>query len=144
MKTTALVTLLQETTEVSSLLTVSVQGPAPRPAAIYKQVLPRGFNLPAIVVHRYNGTRDQDLGGPVDAREDNFQLDIYGDTQDDCDAATDACRELLVGFTGTLDDGTVIQGCYLDQDRDMPFLPNADTKGLAFRALLGLRFISTV
>ena len=144
MKTAPLITLLQSTESISSLLTQTVTGPHPRPAAVYKQVLPRGYKLPAIVVHRYNGTHDQDMSGPIDIREDNFQLDIYGDTQDDCDAVTDASRDFLTGFTGTLPDDTVVTGTYLEQDRDMPFLPNADVKSLAFRAMLGFRFVSKV
>lgn len=144
MKTKALITLLQTTGSISSLLSTTVSGTQPRPAAVYKQVLPRGYTLPAIVVHRYNGSRDQSMKGPVDIREDNFQIDVYGDTPDDCDAATDASRDLLTGFTGTLADGTVVQGAYLEQDRDMPFLSNADTKSLAFRSLLGFRFVTKV
>jgi hypothetical protein len=144
MKTAALITLLQSTPAVSSLLSTAVNVPAPKPAAVYKQVLPRGYTLPAIVVHRYNGAREQDMSGPVDIREDNFQLDVYGDTDGDCDAATDAARSFLTGFTGTLADGTVVTGTYLEQDRDMPFLPNADVKSLAFRSLLGYRFVTKV
>lgn len=148
MKTASLVDFLQTSESVGPLLAASVSGPNPRPPAVYKQVLPRAYKLPAIAVHRYGATTDQDMSGPINVREDNFQLDIYGDTQADCDAVTDACRTQLTGYTGTYTnstdstDTTVIVGSYLDQDRDMPFLPNADTNSLAFRSLLGFRIVS--
>jgi hypothetical protein len=112
--------------------------------AVFAQVLPRAYALPAVVVHRYNGTRDQDMSGPMDVREDNFQLDLYGATQADCDAVTDAARNFLTGYVGTLADGAVVSGTYLEQDRDMPYLANADVKTFAFRALLGFRFVTKV
>lgn len=111
---------------------------------MFEQVLPRGYTLPAIVVHRYNGVQDQDYAGPIGIREDNFQLDVYGDTALDCDNVTSACRNLLIGYTGRLTDGTLVEGAYLEQDRDMPFLANADGKGIALRALLGIRFVTEV
>lgn len=136
MKTSTLVSLLSGDSSITALLSA--------PTAISEQALPRGFALPAIVVHRYNGGQDQAFDGPSGVREDNFQIDVYGLTADQCDAITDACRVLLTGYSGTLSDGTAVQGCYLEQDRDMPFLPNADIKSLAFRSLLGFRFVTGV
>lgn len=144
MKTSTLITLIQTTGAISSLLAKAVNVPDPKPAAVYAQVLPRGYKLPAIVVHRYNGGQDQSMQGPIDVREDNFQLDIYGGTATDCDAVTDASRKYLTGLTGTLADGTVVRCAYLEQDRDLPFLPNADTTSLAFRSMLGFRFVTKV
>lgn len=145
MTTDTLITFLRGTNAVSSLLGAPVKlsdGTLPT-AAVYKQVLPRAYKLPAIVVHRYNGVSDQDMAGPVNAREDNFQLDVYGDTENDCDALTNACRSLMTGLTGEVG-STFVMGTYLEQDRDMPFLPNADSKSLAFRSLLGYRVVSKV
>lgn len=109
---------------------------------ISKSVLPRGYKLPAIAIHRYGGGQDYDFAGPVDISEDQIQLDIYGDTADDCDQVTEAVRALLIGFTGALSDGTVVQACYLERDMDMPFLPHADSKGIANRSTLGFRVVS--
>jgi Protein of unknown function (DUF3168) len=131
MKAASLITLLTATDAVSSLLS--------SPGAVYNSVLPRGYKMPAIVVHRYNGSQDQDMTGPVDAREDSFQLDIYAGAADVCDAITDACRTLLTGFTST-----EVQGTYLEQDRDMPFVSNANKESVGFRSLLGFRFVSKV
>ena len=139
MTASSLIALLQATPEIASLLGTYQSAPA-----VHLQVMPRGYKFPAIVVHRYMGTRDQDFQGPVSVEESNFQLDIYGDTATDCEAVTDACRTFLTGYTGTLADGTVVQGTYKEQDRDMPFLANADIKSLAFRSLLGFRFVTQV
>lgn len=111
-------------------------------APVYKSVLPRGYTLPAIAVHRYDGTQDYQFDGPTDPDENKVQFDVYGKTADECQQQSAAVRALLVSFTGTLPGGTRVQGCFLERDMDMPFLPNADTKGLAFRAVLGFRIIS--
>jgi hypothetical protein len=112
--------------------------------SVFNSVLPRAYKLPAIAVHRYAGAWDQDFLGPNTTREDSFQLDIYGSNGDTAQAVIDACRTFFTGFTGTLSDGTVVLGAYLEQDRDMPFLPNADTQSMAFRSLLCFRFVTQV
>lgn len=140
MKTSALVTLLLSTSTVTTLLADAKGGGK----AVYEQMLPRAYKLPAIAVHRYGGVSEQTFGGPINLREDNLQIDCYGDTAADCDAVTDACRTLLNGFAGTLAGGTVVVGTFLEQDRDMPFLPNADVSSMAFRSLLGFRIVSQV
>ncbi|HZP06773.1 MAG TPA: hypothetical protein VFB43_17875 [Terracidiphilus sp.] len=144
MKAAALVELLQANETLIALLAQATNVPDPKPPAVYQDVLPRGFQMPAIVVHRYTGVREQTFAGPVNAREDNFQIDVYGDTPADRDAVLDVTRDLLVGYAGTLPDETVVMGTYLEQDRDMPYLPNADAKSLAYRSLLGLRFVTKV
>lgn len=110
---------------------------------IYKSALPRGYTLPAIAVHRYGGAQDYDLSGPVGVKEDQIQLDVYGQDPDSASAAAVLVKALLEPYTGTLSDGTIVQACYLERDMDMPFLPHADAKGIADRSLLGFRVIST-
>jgi hypothetical protein len=107
---------------------------------VYKSVLPRGYVLPAIAIHRYGGAQDYDYAGPVDVREDQIQIDVYVDAADD--TVLEAIRALISGYVGTLPDGTVVQACYLEREMDMPFLPNADTKGIANRSTLGFRVVS--
>lgn len=111
-------------------------------ARVYEDVLPRGYALPAAVVHRYAGVQDYDMAGPVDVREDQIQVDAYGRTAPECQQVKETVRELLAPYVGTLPDGTVVQACYLERDMDMPFLPNADTKGIAYRSILGFRVVS--
>ena len=109
----------------------------------YKSVLPRGYKLPALAIHRYGGTQDYDMAGPVGVREDQIQIDCYGETADDCEAVAEDARSALVGYVGTLSDGTVVQACYLERFMDMPFLPHADAKGIASRSTLGFKVVST-
>jgi hypothetical protein len=108
----------------------------------YKNALPRGYRLPALAIHRYGGNLDYDMAGPNSESEDQIQIDIYGDTPDDCQAASEAVRALLAPFVGTLSDGSRVQACYLERDMDMPYLPHADAKGIANRASLGFKVVS--
>lgn len=109
---------------------------------IYKSVLPRGYTLPSIAIHRYGGTKDYEFDGPVATREDQIQVDCYASDPESAQQVAEAVRALLVPYVGTLPDGTVVQACYLERDMDMPFLPHADSKGIANRALLGFRVVS--
>lgn len=109
---------------------------------LYKGVLPRGYTLPAIAAHRYGGTQEYEYAGPIDSSEDQIQLDVYGEDADSCLQVVTAVKAVLNPFVGTLPDGTVVKACYLERDMDMPFLPHADTKGLAFRSLLGYRMVT--
>lgn len=109
---------------------------------VFKSVLPRGYALPAIAVHRYDGTQDYQFDGPVGVREDMIQFDVYGATAEAAQQVAEAVRTALVGYTGTLPDGSIVQAVYLERDMDMPFLPHADSKGIANRSLLGFRVVS--
>ena len=110
--------------------------------AVYANELPRGYALPAIAVHRYGGSQEYEMAGPVGLREDQIQFDCYGATSDATQQVAEAVRSLLVAYVGTLSDGTVVRACYLERDMDMPFMPKADTKGIANRSLLGFRVVS--
>lgn len=127
---------------IISLLTADSGVNALVSAQIYKSVLPRGYQLPAIAVHRYGGTQDYQFSGPTDTREDQVQIDCYSEDAAKAQQVTEAVRKLLVGYTGRLPDGTIVQACYLERDMDMPFLPNADSKGIANRSMLGFRVVS--
>lgn len=115
---------------------------------VYEGELPRGYKLPAVAVHQYNGNQDSDFSGPVDDREDFIQFDIYGSTAVAARTLKAAIRALFVGsreipgFLGTLPDGTVVEGIFLERDMDLPFLPHADQKGIANRTTLGIRVTS--
>lgn len=112
-------------------------------ARIYKSELPRGFVLPALAVHRSgSGSKDYTFSGPTPIREDQIQIDAYGGDAETCQQVAEAVRIALIGYTGTLPDGTVVVACYLERDMDMPFLPHADQKGLANRSLLGFKMVS--
>ena len=108
---------------------------------VYENELPRGYVLPAVCVHQYGGTQDYDFAGPVDINEDQIQLDVYGADSLTCRTAAEAVRKLLEDFTGTLPDGTVVQGLYKERDQAFPFLAHADQKGIANRWMLGFRAV---
>lgn len=128
----ALVTLLQNDAGVSALVSGS----------IYLSELPRGYTLPAICAHRYNGTQEYGVSGPVGVREDQVQFDIYGPDATTAQQVSEAVRHVLDAFTGVLSDGTKVQACYMERDMDMPFMTHADTKGIANRSVLGYRIVN--
>ena len=108
----------------------------------YENEFPRGFVLPAVVVHQYGGNQDYDFTGPIDITEDQVQVDCYAQDSSGCRALRLSVKDLLEAFTGTLPDGTVVQAMYKERDLAMPFLPNANTKGIANRWTLGFRVVS--
>ena len=84
---------------------------------VYQDRLPRGFTLPAIVVHQYGGTEDTEFDGVTDVNEGHVQIDVYGKTPAERDGAVAAVVSLLKGFTGTLPDteGTKVQLCRIER-----------------------------
>ena len=137
-----IISYLESKTAITSLVT----------GGIYRSVLPRGYVLPAVCVHRYGGAQDFDYSGPQGVLESQIQFDCYAATADIAEQINAAIKLLFVGsktvpatpYTGTLPDGTIVQGVFFEREMDMPFLPNADAKSLANRALLGLRFVIQV
>lgn len=108
---------------------------------IYENELPRGYTLPAIAVHQYGGVRDYDYTGPVDIKEDQIQLDCYGADSPTCRATKEAATKLLESYVGTLPDGTVVQGLFYEREQAMPFVKQADQKGIANRWMVGFRVV---
>ena len=121
---------------------VSPATPVPG-SAVFKNELPRGYTLPALCIHRYGDDEDTDLSGPIGVRENQVQIDIYEDPSAEVlGEVYEAVRALLIGYVGTLPDGTVVSLIQLQRGMDMPFLPKADQKGIANRSLLGFRVVT--
>jgi len=132
MITEGIISLLKNDTGVAAVVS----------SRVYRDVLPRGYVFPAIVVHKYARAQEYQFSGPVDVAEDHIQIDAYGSTSAARDSAIDAATSLLIGYVGTLPDGTIVQTCMLEREMDMPFLAKADATGFAFRTLLGFRIVS--
>lgn len=109
---------------------------------VYKGELPRGFVLPAIVLHRYGQAQDYDFDGPIDLSEPQVQVDCLAPTPDERDTLVTAVKAELNGFTGTLPGGNEVQGCYIERDMDLPYAAGMDPKGIASRSVLGYRVVS--
>lgn len=108
----------------------------------HKDALPRGFQFPAIVVHRYNGALEYEFAGPADTKETNVQFDVYGKTSDERDTLMESLTGLMDSFVGTLPDGTVVQGCFRERGpQELPYLPSAEQKGPGFRSAVGYRIV---
>ena len=109
---------------------------------VYENSIPRGNVFPAVVVHSYNGTQDYDYAGPIGIREQMVQFDTYGRTSVEARKLREAVRRLISRYKGTLPDGTTVQAAFLEREMDMPFLPNADAKGVSNRSVLGFRIVT--
>ena len=111
---------------------------------VYENFLPRGYVLPAIVLHQYGGDRDSQMDGPVSIGADQIQFDCYGTTALQTRQVAAAVRDAVNPFVGELpdSDSTVVQLCKLDRDMAMPYIPNADAKGMANRWILGFSITS--
>jgi hypothetical protein len=109
---------------------------------VNENVLPRGYVLPAYVIHSAGGTQDTQFSGPVDIREDDIQFDCYGRTAIEARQCGAAVRTLLSPYVGTLPDGTIVQRVNVEMDMAMPYSARGDEKGLLDRWLLKLHFIS--
>lgn len=124
-----IIELLKDTTAVSAI----------QADHCYKDVLPRGYTLPATAVHRYNGTTGYDFQGPIDSGEEMVQLDIYGPDAETRDNLVAAIKALLNPFAGSLPDGTAVTACYLERDMDMPYVAGAAPSAVTYRHILGYR-----
>lgn len=110
------------------------------PGGVHENELPRGYILPCAAAHQYGGTRESQMSGPVDPGDTQVQFDCYGRTGLEARQSAAAIRAALEGFTGTLPDGTVVQRTMMDRSQALPFLPNADQKGIANRWMIGFTF----
>lgn len=103
-------------------------------------VLPRGYVLPAALLHTVSATTDYTLQGTTGMREITVQLDIYASTEDICGASLKAVRTVLKNYVGVLDGGSEVQATFWQGDTDMPF--NADTTktGIGYRVMSHICF----
>ena len=103
-----IISYLESKTAITSLVT----------GGIYRSVLPRGYVLPAVCVHRYGGAQEFDYSGPQGVLESQIQFDCYAATADIAEQISAAIKLLFVGsktvpatpYTGTLPDGAAQKG----------------------------------
>lgn len=110
--------------------------------SFYEDELARGFKTPCVVLHRYNSAQEYDFNGPADVEETNVQADLYADTAQLRDQLRKAVKSVLDSYVGTLPDGTVVQGCFLERSLDPPYVTTTNTANTGFRSLLGYRVVS--
>lgn len=100
--------------------------------------------LPCIVVRQYDGDVNYDMQGIAGVDSTFVELKVYGKNPAQCKTVTKAVRDILDDFTGTLSDGTVVQGCFHRGQSDDPYLTNIDGKDNAIRTLVRYEVIHKV
>ena len=105
-------------------------------------VLPRGYQLPAVVVHQYGGTQGYELDGPDNMNDGQIQLDAYGVTPASTQQLADALEDYFINFIGPLPDGSQVSACFLERRMDMPFESATDRSGISYRTMLGFRVVA--
>jgi hypothetical protein len=111
---------------------------------VYANVLPRGYIVPAVVYHRFGVEQVYTFSGPESVVETSIQYDVYAADYATVRAVAEAVKAVLTPYTGTLGEGTVVQACYLEQDLEMPILPDATVKGVTYHVVLQYRVVHTV
>jgi len=96
--------------------------------------------MPAIV---WTVVLTQELGshahGSSGLRSKRFQIDSYASKYMDSVKTSDAVRALFQNFSGTLPDGSSVNGCIIIRDMDFPYEPG--TSGYVYRHLLEIDVI---
>jgi hypothetical protein len=110
---------------------------------IYDSALPRSYTVPAVCYHRFGVNQQYDFSGPISVVETSIQYDVYAADAATARSVTEAIKAVLTTYVGTLNNGTQVQACYLEQDLPMPMLPDATTKGVTFHIVLQYRVVHT-
>lgn len=102
---------------------------------VFGAQLPVGCALPAAIVQSIT-TRDvYSAQGSSNLRFKRVQIDSYAKTYEDSVRLSEAVRSVLKNLNNvTLSDGTVVQGCVIEQDKDMP--PEDGDGGFIFRHMI--------
>lgn len=98
-------------------------------------VLPRGYVLPAVLIHTVTTSTDYTFAGSTGQRDATIQFDFYGITEDAPNLAQKAVRAVLKDFTGELSGGSIIQGTFWGIDTDMPFSADLTKTGEGYRSM---------
>lgn len=122
---TGLFALLNATSAVTTLISTRVFGGS----------LPIGCAYPAVVMQVATTRNVNSVQGTNKLRFKRMQFDSYANTYE---TALQISNAILVAVTGaqgtTLSDGTALQGCIVEQDRDMPY--EQGDGGFIFRRML--------
>lgn len=94
---------------------------------VWWEVRPQGSKLPAIVLHRIDGSRDYHMGGPSGLVSSRVQVDCWGASYGDGKRTARAVVLALSGLKAT--HGEIeIQGVFADSERDFSEEAGASTR----------------
>jgi len=102
-------------------------------------VLPRGYTLPAALLHAVTDATDYTFSGSSPLNEANVQLDVYGDTEAAVKSIQSAIRAVLENYKGTTG-STKVDATLWKSDGDMPFSADINKAGIGYRVMSRLCF----
>ncbi|HLZ10430.1 MAG TPA: DUF3168 domain-containing protein [Chloroflexota bacterium] len=85
---------------------------------IFPGLIKAGSDLPALVYLQVHGEEMQTFDGRGELRSARVQLSAYGDAYGDAKRTAKAVKDTLIGFAGTLDDGTEVDSIHLVSEMD--------------------------
>lgn len=106
---------------------------------IYGGRLPKDAAYPAVVFQvPFAGDPAYSFQGANRFRVKRFQFDSYAEKYTDAVKASDAVREVLKSFSGTLSDqdSTLVNGCIVVGEMDFPYEPGGGSTGFVHRRML--------
>lgn len=108
---------------------------------VHDMVLPRGFVLPALVMHKVTTVSGYTMQGSTQPADITVQFDVYADTALTARQIREALEDALQDFKGILSGGSVVQGTFWITDMDMPYTPDINKTAVGFRIMSHVRFV---
>lgn len=92
---------------------------------IYRGTAPQSASLPYVVMHEISKPHAHDLSGASGMAEPRLQIDAIAADPDTCESITEAIRDTIDGFRGTLgtSNTTDVRRCWLVNELDDDFSP---------------------
>jgi Protein of unknown function (DUF3168) len=95
--------------EIKALLVADAGVLALVSTRIYDTVLPRGYQLPAVVQHIAASHSDYTMQGSSPPEDITVQFDVYANTAASARAIREALEDVLQNFKGVLSGGSIVQ-----------------------------------
>ena len=124
--------LLQSNATIGTLINTA-QG-----KGVYWILIPKGATVPALVITKIATDDTVSTSKTFLTRGALFQIDCYGTSYYQSKNVATAVRGVLNNYTGTLTEGTVVQGITIEKDWDMPF-EESSALGFVYRNMLQFR-----
>jgi hypothetical protein len=102
---------------------------------IFPGLIQEGSDLPALVYLQIHGDEMQTFDGRGELRSARVQLSSYGSMYGDAKLTAKAVKDTLIGFQGTLDDGTQVDSISLVSEMDSFVKAPATTQETGGRSL---------
>jgi Protein of unknown function (DUF3168) len=126
--------------EIKALLVADAGVLALVSTRIYDTVLPRGYQLPAVVYHTVSAPSAYTLAGDAAPDGITVQFDVYAGDTPTARRAMEALEDVLQNFGGMLSGGSFVQATFWLTTMDMPDSPDITAAAVGFRIMAHVKF----